>query len=41
MIARISEHELKSPLTWMLRSLLNYGLAVVCGVKLGDIDPRG
>ncbi len=40
-IARIGEHEIKAPLTGMVRGLLNDGLAVVGGFKIGDIDPRG
>ena len=39
-IAWIGEHEIKAPLTGMVRGLLN-GLAVVGGFKIGDIDPRG
>mgnify|MGYP006947083286 CR=1 FL=1 len=41
MIAWIGEHEIKAPLTGMVRGLLNDGLAVVGGFKIGDIDPRG
>lgn len=37
----IGEHEIKAPLTGMVRGLLNDGLAVVGGFKIGDIDPRG
>ncbi len=40
-IAWIGEHEIKAPLTGMVRGLLNDGLAVVGGFKIGDIDPRG
>lgn len=40
-IAWIGEHEIKAPLTGMVRDLLNDGLAVVGGFKIGDIDPRG
>lgn len=40
-IASIGEHEIKAPLTGMVRGLLNDGLAVVGGFKIGDIDPRG
>ncbi|STF65532.1 NAD(P)-binding Rossman fold [Escherichia coli] len=39
MIAWIGEHEIKAPLTGMVRGLLNDGLAVVGGFKIGDIDP--
>ncbi len=39
-IAWIGEHEIKAPLTGMVRGL-NDGLAVVGGFKIGDIDPRG
>lgn len=40
-IAWIGEHEIKAPLSGMVRGLLNDGLAVVGGFKIGDIDPRG
>ncbi|MFP1591994.1 hypothetical protein ACLB1M_22315 [Escherichia coli] len=41
-IAWIGEHEIKAPLTGMVRGCLNDGLAVaVGGFKIGDIDPRG
>lgn len=40
-IAWVGESEIKAPLSGMVRGLLNDGLAVVGGFKIGDIDPRG
>lgn len=40
-IACVGDHEIKAPLAGMVRGLLNDGLAVVGGFKIGDIDPRG
>ncbi|MFW0766333.1 selenium-dependent molybdenum cofactor biosynthesis protein YqeB [Trabulsiella odontotermitis] len=40
-IARIGETDILAPLSGMVRGLLNDGLVVNSGFKIGDIDPRG
>lgn len=40
-IAWIGDHEIKAPLSGMVRGLLNDGLSVTPGFKISDIDPRG
>lgn len=40
-IATIGESEILAPLSGMVRGLLNDGLVVDSGFKIGDIDPRG
>ena len=40
-IAHIGDTPIEAPLAGMVRGLLNDGLAVSGGFKIGDIDPRG
>lgn len=40
-IALVGEVEIRAPLSGMVRGLLNDGLVVDTGFKIGDIDPRG
>lgn len=40
-VARIGEHTILAPLAGMVRGLLQNGLTVPPGFKVGDIDPRG
>jgi xanthine dehydrogenase accessory factor len=40
-IARVGEKPVVAPLNGMVRGLLNEGLTVTQGFKIGDIDPRG
>ncbi|MTH48368.1 selenium-dependent molybdenum cofactor biosynthesis protein YqeB [Intestinirhabdus alba] len=40
-IATVGDAEIKAPLSGMVRGLLNDGLVVNSGFKIGDIDPRG
>lgn len=40
-IAKIGETDILAPLSGMVRGLLNDGLVVNSGFKIGDIDPRG
>ena len=41
LIANIGELPVYAPLSGMVRGLLNNGLKVTTGFKIGDIDPRG
>lgn len=40
-IATVGNHDIPAPLGGMVRGLLNDGLVVNSGFKIGDIDPRG
>jgi xanthine dehydrogenase accessory factor len=40
-IAHVADSPVVSPLSGMVRGLLNEGLTVTEGFKIGDIDPRG
>ena len=40
-IAYINEAEVKAPITGIMRGLIQQGLLVSKGLKIGDIDPRG
>ena len=41
LIATIDDTPIFAPLTGMIRGLLNNGLTVTEGFKVGDVDPRG
>lgn len=41
LIAQIDDSEITAPLAGMVRGLLNEGIEVTEGFKIGDIDPRG
>ncbi len=40
-VAKIDESEVLSPLSGVLRGILDDGIEVPVGFKIGDVDPRG
>ena len=41
LIATVSDHEITAPFDGRVRGLLQSGLEVTEGFKVGDVDPRG